>query len=92
MEKFVVLFAGILLLACNNKKLEQKTRREKYNCCDHHQYTAGCQPLKITGFFSAIFDNKITFIIKAEGDSILGRSSLGVMTVLLRDIYLTMAL
>lgn len=83
MRKFLfLLLAGSLLLACNNNKKADKDDKETKDTTG----TANIQTPpavnlleKLLGSFVGAFgDNKITMlIIKAEGDSILGRSIVG---------------
>jgi YARHG domain len=83
MKKFLfLLLAGSFVIACNNNK---KTDKEDNKTTDTaNKATAQTQPAvnlleKLLGSFVGAFgDNKITLlIIKAQGDSILGRSIVG---------------
>ena len=83
MRKFLfLLLAGSCMLACNNQKTDKESGDKK----DTTQSTAiQSQPTparaleEILGSYVGAFgDNKITLlIIKAEGDSVLGRSIVG---------------
>jgi hypothetical protein len=85
MKKFLfLLLAGPVWMACNNNK---KTEKETTNSKDSITASTTQAPVppvinmleKLLGSFVGAFgDNKITLlIIKAEGDSILGRSIVG---------------
>jgi len=82
MRKFLLLLlAGSLLIACNNNKKNDKGTKDSMGAAS---VQAPAQPSvnlleKLLGSFVGAFgDNKITLlIIKAEGDSILGRSIVG---------------
>lgn len=83
MRKFLfLLLAGSLLIACNNNKKTEKDDKEikDSGTTSAIQTTPAVNLLeKLLGSFVGAFgDNKITLlIIKAEGDSILGRSIVG---------------
>jgi hypothetical protein len=83
MRKFLfLLLAGSLLLACNNNKKTEKDDKETKDTMSAAtiQAPSAVNLLeKLLGSFVGAFgDNKITLlIIKAEGDSILGRSIVG---------------
>jgi hypothetical protein len=83
MKKFLfLLLAGSLLIACNNNKKTEKDDKEIKD--SSHTATIQTPPAvnlleKLIGSFVGTFgDNKITMlIIKAQGDSIEGRSIVG---------------
>jgi len=83
MKKFLfLLLAGSLSMACNNNKKTEKEIKETKDSVTGA--TVQAPPVvslleKLLGSFVGAFgDNKITMlIIKAEGDSILGRSIVG---------------
>jgi hypothetical protein len=77
-----LLFAGSLLIACNNNKKNEKDDKEIKDSTGTStiQTTPAANPLeKLLGSFVGAFgDNKITMlIIRAQGDSIEGRSIVG---------------
>lgn len=79
-----LLFAGALLTACNNDKKNDKDDKENKDTMGTSSVRTPDMPVvnlmeKLLGSFVGAFgDNKITMlIIKAEGDSILGRSIVG---------------
>ena len=77
-----LLLAGSLLVACNNNKKNDKDNKEARDSMGtaNTQTIPATNPLeKLLGSFVGAFgDNKITMlIIKAEGDSVLGRSIVG---------------
>jgi len=81
---FFLLLAGSLLMACNNNKKTEKDDKEIKDSANTATIQAPAAPAitlleKLLGSFVGAFgDNKITMlIIKAEGDSILGRSIVG---------------
>jgi hypothetical protein len=84
---FLLVFAAMLLNACNNNKTSGKTTDEKM---DSSATVTAANPAvdpvmtvknleEILGSFVGAFgDNKITLLItKAEGDSVMGRSIVG---------------
>jgi hypothetical protein len=80
----LLLFAGSLLMACNNNKKNDKDNKETKDSTGTATNQTRATPAvnlleKLLGSFVGAFgDNKITLlIIKAEGDSILGRSIVG---------------
>jgi hypothetical protein len=83
MRKLLLLtLAGCLLFACNNNKKSEKENPPVGDSAkiNSTQIVPSVNPLeKLLGSFVGAFgDNKITLlIIKAEGDSILGRSIVG---------------
>ena len=83
MRKLLLLImTGFILLACNNNKKPEKENTPAGDSTKSNstQVVNPVNPLeKLLGSFVGAFgDNKITLlIIKAEGDSILGRSIVG---------------
>lgn len=79
-----LLLAGFLWIACNNNKQPDKEEKETNDTASTTTIPVPAAPAtnpleKLLGSFVGAFgDNKITMlIIKAEGDSILGRSIVG---------------
>jgi YARHG domain len=84
MRKFLfLLFAGSVLLACNDNKKTEKDGSDKNDSTKIADVKSPGQPVnmleKLLGSFVGAFgDNKITLlIIKAQGDSVEGRSIVG---------------
>ncbi|HMK27768.1 MAG TPA: YARHG domain-containing protein [Chitinophagaceae bacterium] len=80
MRKFLfLLLAGSLLNACNNNKKNDKEAKDSIGSASVTVAPAVNLLEKLLGSFVGAFgDNKITMlIIKAEGDSVLGRSIVG---------------
>ena len=82
MRKFLfLLLAGSLLIACNNNKKNDKETKDSIGTVSVQAPATPSINLleKLLGSFVGAFgDNRITLlIIKAEGDSILGRSIVG---------------
>ena len=80
MRKFLfLLLAGSLLNACNNNKKNDKETKDSMNAASVPATPVINLLEKLLGSFVGAFgDNKITMlIIKAQGDSILGRSIVG---------------